>query len=59
MIYLILALLLSSCTTIQPNTPTTPCHGEELPTGSCPDSSVLDMDGTACHHKINCGSYIN
>lgn len=39
------------------NTADTPCHGDLLPPGSCPNSAVKDMDGTACHHTFNCGGH--
>lgn len=56
MIYFVLAMILSGCAVVQTaNTPQTPCHGRDLAPGSCPTSTVLDMDGTDCHHEINCG----
>lgn len=48
-------LLFSSCTTKEANLSITPCHGEEMGIGHCPYAAVKDMDGTSCHHVINCG----
>lgn len=62
MIYVLILLMLSGCASVPPqedylkdNTAETPCHGLEMPAGSCPYAAVMDMDGTPCHHEINCG----
>lgn len=35
-----------------------PCRGEEVEIGHCPTAAVKDIDGSPCHHEINCGEKI-